>query len=141
VGKLNKMPSPWFGWAATLLELHEKEFPNLQTVADAIRGGEPIPDKVRDFLAGYIEGSIQRPRGRTKYRDQNAIDRRIDDDHLRSVFDDIYERLKSNGKEDPGTPFEIALNRTATAIKIEFGIRLTPDGIKKRLKLRDRTKR
>lgn len=135
-----KLPSPWFGWAATQLELSDGEFPNLDTVAEAIRGGEPIPDDVREFLAGYIEGSIQRPRGRTKYRDKNAVDDRISTDYLRAVFADCYERAKASHIKRHGGAFENALEMTAKAIRQEFGILLTPEGIKKRLNIRDRSK-
>lgn len=124
-----------------MMELREGEFPNVRTIADAMRGGEPIPGEVRDFLAGYIEGAIRRPRGRTKYRDKNAIDHHVDETYLRSVFDDFHERAKNSATHFNGTPFEAALLRTAKAIKDEFGISLTPDGIKKRLKMRDRSKR
>jgi hypothetical protein len=85
--------------AATIREIREGLFPHLPTIAGALRGGEPVPEEVRIFLAQLIERDrirkIKRPKsGRPKAKLADAT-REISDGKspdLRTIAKDLREK-------------------------------------------------
>lgn len=135
----HKGRAPWYGWAATLTELRTEVWPHIPTLAEGLRADEPVPEEVRMFLADVIEGKRTRPRRRPKA--QNVIEREIEDNLVRAVFEFEYENAK--GEWTPtgvspldhfiaGSPYEVALTRTKAALS-EHGIDLSEDWVKGRL--------
>lgn len=134
-----KTPSPWYGWAATLREIREGEPPHMATIAEALRGTEPVPDEVRAFLSDFIIGAYRLPRGRP--RNKNVIEQEIDERFLRYAFEFEYECVKYGWQEvgiaqldqpTVGTPYEIALERTVK-VAAKHGMHLSVDQLKKRV--------
>jgi hypothetical protein len=98
-----------------------------EPLAEQLRGGAAIPEDVREFLAGVVEGSIAKKRGRHhEFPIENSFEltwrlveevrgRQAEHKRLRRV-----ERART-GKTAEGTPAEMALIDAAKKFKMKPG--------------------
>ncbi len=144
-------PPSWvdlLSWMPTEMEITKGEFPHLPTLAQALRGDDPLPGPVRMFLADFVEGKVKKLRGKGRPKAANILVQEITDDFLFAVYEQELQTIRATPKRerDHGTPTDLALLETAR-VAFEQRIRshdrkpLTPDAIKKRLRNRSRPKR
>src|SRR5580693_4204137 len=105
------------GWFVVVGALERGEFPSGADLAFGFRSGDPLPARVRIFLAELFEGKISAPPGRPK---KDWFTRWTAHFAAKAIYVDelkIAQGLKSSGEAyQAGTPSEIALAATAEAL-------------------------
>lgn len=133
-------------WTAVEIDISRGKFPDLPTIAKALRGSTTVPPIVRVFFAQLIE------RKRVKYpgkgrRAPDVFTQEMNARFLVETYEDERERAeggwtpKGTSRLDhflPGTPAEVAVIRTAIAaaekgIVGHKGKPLKADAMRKRL--------
>ena len=117
------------GWGSVLQSLREGEIPLKQDMARALRGPYEIPSQVRNYLADDFEGKIKRPRGRpnTHHEKHKKFAR---DFFVVALFEWHRDVIRNSGEsKDPGTPTEVALERTSEEL-VRSGRNLSPAAVR-----------
>jgi len=89
-------------WQRILEKIHKDGWPTDESLATALRGNQPIPQEMRDYIADRLDGTIKRKRGRQK---DDSLIAAVKIFRRGMVRDDVIaevERLKdaNPGKED-----------------------------------------
>src|SRR5262245_24570359 len=81
-------------WDVVRMNLRVGGDPDRQLLIIALRGTEPVPTEVREWLASQFESGKFRGRQGAPRR-KSAYERLIDDLHIIAVYDDHLERIES----------------------------------------------
>jgi hypothetical protein len=72
-------------WKSVVMDLEQGEFPDLICLSSALKGTDPIPPVVREWLANFFAEGMPRPRSGRK-RKYNALQRRLISSLIRQSY-------------------------------------------------------
>ena len=99
-------------WGPIQDQLKRGEDPEISDIALALRGSQEIPHDVRCYIAGLLDGTIKRKRGRKA----PSVERKLRDWAVREevrLWIEVSKRAKRCGITTPGGAYRTAIEKVS----------------------------